>query len=432
MTPLAPDFARLDRPGLEPLWDELARRYGEGTEPVTVSLRGLSLPQRRALADLLGSDRLPAAQCKVPVRRLVDALGVDGANDVRVLVERVRGPIPDRRAVRAADRLERERLWTWLAEEAGRLAILEGRSDGVEGAPASLRWTAMVRAEGVPRGDLAAHRQRLSGILAALAALPADGIALPALADDALGDPHALDRGRTAAALALGALATARGRDRPTDAEGIRALWEEVGVVPDPLSSTVLALGLGGPGRGPLDAWLRGAAAAGEPVALTLAQLRRWPLAALPASTVVYVVENPSLLTEAASRRWSGPPIVCSSGRPTLATVLLLRQLGTQGATLVQHADFDVAGLGITSWLAERVGTRPWRMSERHYRAALAVSRPRRPIVGVVPPTPWDPALQGTMAGAGVAVFEEELRRELLDAMARSMVTDWNHRGRPP
>jgi len=195
-------------------------------------------------------------------------------------------------------------------------------------------------------------------------------------------------------------------------------------VVPDPLSSTVLALGLEAHGDGPLDAWLRTAAAAGEPVVLTLAQLRRWPVTPLPTNAVVYVVENPSLLTEAASRAWSGPPIVCSSGRPTLATVTLLRQLGAGGAALVQHADFDPAGLGITAWLAERAGTRPWRMGERHYRAALAAPRPRRPIAGMVPPTPWDPTLQAAMAGTGVAVFEEELRHELLDAIARSFVTD--------
>jgi uncharacterized protein (TIGR02679 family) len=424
VTSPAPDFAPLDRPGLEPLWDELARRYGKGTQPVTVSLRNLSLPQRRALADLLGSDRLPTAQFRVSVRRLVEALGVDGASGLRALIEQARGPIPDRRAARVADRLERLRLWTWLAEEAGRLAIFERSPDSIDDVRASDRWAEMVRAEGVPRGDLSAHRLRLAGVLAVLAALPADGIALPALADDAFGDPHGLDRGRTAAALALGAVATARNRDRPTDAEGIRALWEEVGVVPDPLSSTVLALGLEANGDGPLDAWLRAAAAASEPVVLTLAQLRRWPMAPLPAGAVAYVVENPSLVTEAASRAWSGPPIVCSSGRPTLATVLLLRQLGGGGATLVQHADFDAAGLGITAWLAERAGTRPWRMGERHYRAALAASRPRLPIAGTVPPTPWDPTLEPAMAGTGLAVFEEELRHELLDAMARSSVTE--------
>jgi uncharacterized protein (TIGR02679 family) len=420
-------FARadlLDRPGLEPLWDELARRYGQGAEPVTLSLRNLTPPQRRALADLLGSDRLPGPEFRISVRRLADALAVNGSSGLREVVERLRGPILNRRALRAAGRLERERLWAWLAEEAAALTLFERQPDG-GGEPPADRWVEAVRAVGVPRGDLQALRRHLAGVLTVLDALPADGIGLAALADDALGDPHGLDRNRTTAALVLEAAAIAQGRDRPTDAEGIRALWEEVGVVPDPLSSTVLALGVGvnSVADDPLGVWLGAAAAASEPVALTLAQLRRWPVAPLPAGAVGYVVENPSLLAEAASGRWSGPPIICSSGRPTLAAVTLLRQLSADGAIVAQHADFDPTGLGITAWLAERAGTRPWRMGKRHYRAALAASRPRLPIPGAIPATPWDPPLHVAMADTRLAVYEEELRHELLDAMARSSLT---------
>jgi len=101
-----------------------------------------------------------------------------------------------------------------------------------------------VRAGGVPGGDVARRRRRLAAAVAALTALPADGIGLAALAADVLGDPHALDRGRALATLVLDAVAAARGRPRPADAEAARWLWEEVGVVPDPLSSTVLALAL--------------------------------------------------------------------------------------------------------------------------------------------------------------------------------------------
>ena len=43
---------------------------------------------------------------------------------------------------------------------------------------------------------------------------------------------------------------------------------------------------------------------------LTLAQLRRRPFPPLPAGGVAYVVENPALLSEAASQGWTGPPLV--------------------------------------------------------------------------------------------------------------------------
>lgn len=128
-------------------------------------------------------------------------------------------------------------------------------------------------------------------------------------------------------------------------------MWEVAGVVPDPHSSTVLALGLPGGPDSPLARWLAEAAGARQPVVLSLANLRRWPVPPLPAGSEVFVVENPSLIAEAL-RAGTRSPLVCSSGRPTVATVTLLRQLGAQGALLYQHADFDPAGLSITAWLA--------------------------------------------------------------------------------
>ena len=50
-----PPTRLLDRPDLAPLWDELARRYGEGgSPPVSVTLRSLTDRQRHAVADLQG------------------------------------------------------------------------------------------------------------------------------------------------------------------------------------------------------------------------------------------------------------------------------------------------------------------------------------------------------------------------------------------
>jgi uncharacterized protein (TIGR02679 family) len=237
------------------------------------------------------------------------------------------------------------------------------------------------------------------------------------LANDHLGNPHALDPGRRLAAIVLDAVALATGGAAATDAEAARQLWEAVGVSPDPLSSTVLVLGVTADSSTPLGPWLAATAASSEPVVLTLAQIRRWPLPPSPPDSAVYVVENPSLIAEAARRGWSGPPLVCSSGRPTVAVATLLRQLGAQGAVLLQHADFDAGGLAITAWLAARAGTTPWRMTAGDYGAAVAragqLSKP-----GTLPPdTPWDPRLQHVMHDAGVVVYEEELRVELLALM---------------
>lgn len=392
-------MSRFDRAGLAPVWAELARRFGDGEPPVSVTLRNLSTGERQAVADLLGLDRLPAATARLRVDRLAAACGVEGAVGLRALVEQRLGPISDRRAARIENRHARDAFWGWFAGAAGALPMAAGEPELLE------PWVEAVRSAGIPAGDLDAHRRRLARALTVLAALPADGVGLASLAVDLLGDAHALDRGRPTAGYVLDAVAAARGRLRATDAEGARALWEEVGVVPDPLSSTVLVLGLR-----PIDA--------GEPVVLTLAQLRRRPFRPLPAGGVAFVVENPALVSEAAAGTWSGPPLVCSSGRPSIAVVTLLRQLGAGGAVLAQHADFDAGGLGITNWLADRAGTTPWRMEAADYLAAVAAPRDRVPLASRLPPSPWAPALRDAMASNGVAVHEEELRADLLSAMS--------------
>ena len=194
----------------------------------------------------------------------------------------------------------------------------------------------------------------------------------------------------------------------------MRSLWESVGVVPDPLSSTVLVLGLSGEEGTPIGASLRAHAAAGEPVVLTFASLRRWPQPPLPPDASAYVVENPSLIAAAAALGWTAPPLICSSGRPTMAVVTLIRQLAADGAMVRQHADFDPAGLGITQWLTERAGTTPWRMTCGDYERAVDRGSGHAALNGPVPATPWDPDLHAAMSARGAVIDEESLRTSLL------------------
>lgn len=406
---LAQAIMRLSRPELSPVVEVLADRLGQALDatPVRLALRGLTTESRQALADLLGSDRLPATDMVLRVDRLLAALALPSDTPLRSLIEQLRGPLGDRRAQQAADRARRDALWAWLGAQAAQVDLGTG--------PGRLApWVAGLRAGGI-RGGAAAFRTRLDSALAVLCALPADGASLAAFAADVAGNPHALDHGFALPSVVLDAIAVGLDRDRPAGAEAARALWESVGVVPDPLSSTVLALGLPGGAGTPLASWLSAAAAAGEPVVLTLANLRRWPVPAMRSGTRLFVVENPSLVIEAASRGWAGPPLVCSSGRPSVATVTLLRQLMAAGARALQHADFDPAGLSITQWLARRAGTTPWRMNASDY-AAFVGGQPV--FEGAVPPTPWDPALGELLALHHRPVYEEQLRDDLLAAVA--------------
>jgi uncharacterized protein (TIGR02679 family) len=408
--------SRLEVPGLAPLVAELARRFGDGSPVTRITVRDLDDEQRASVADLLGGDHLPGPTIRIALHTLLRVLDLTGVEALRKAVEEMTGPLGDRQSDRNQLLQRRVNLWTWCAEHAEGVPLL-AHADGVS------RWMDQLRRAGVRGGadGEVAYRRRLGQAMAVLRGLPVQApISLAAFADDLLADPHALDRGSLVEGLVLDALAIALGQPRPRDAEAVRHLWEQVGVVPDPLSSTVTVLGLRPIGDDVLATWVRHCASMSEPTVVTLAQLRRWPLAPLHASEVTYVVENPSLLSSAAAEKWTGPPIICSSGRPTVAVVTLIRQLSAAGSTCRQHADFDAAGLGITAWMAERAGTVPWLMTADVYGRAVAVKRQRVPLESRMPDTNWDPALGPAMMAAGVAVYEEELRLDLLDAMMNS------------
>lgn len=405
---------RLADSSLEPLVDELVRRFSSGRDPVRVTLPDLSATGRARLADLLGLDRHLVAGSGVRVDRLAGALGVHDAEGLRAVLVQLRGPLGDRRAERAARTTARIALWADLEEGAATLRVFGGPS----GAAA---WVDQVTTAGVPGGDVDAHREVLGLAMACLRRLPADPpVSLAGLAADVTGTAHGLDPGRRVTRLVLDALAVAFRLDGAGDgveaaagAESARSLWEQAGVVPDPLSSTVLALGLRPRGGDALAAYLRAAADAGEPVVLTLRQLQRWPADAPVDAPVAHLFENPSLLAELAGTS-PAPPVLCSSGRPSLAVVLLVRRLVAGGTRVRQHADFDPSGIAITRWLADRAGTVPWRMGCADYRAAVEAGGPTTELVGVVGDAPWDPDLAPAMNAAGRAVHEEALRSELL------------------
>jgi uncharacterized protein (TIGR02679 family) len=412
MTDLDDVANRLGGPALAPIVDELARRLGEGRGmPARITLRRLSDDTRRAIADLLGVARLPPADTRVEVARLTDALGISDQDDLRKVVARLHGPLEDRAAERIAERRAREALWDWFTSRC--------RTSVVPNVGPLRHWPMQVRKDGI-RGDLDAHRARLArafDVLSALDQVPPTGVPLAAFANLTLGDSHGLDDGQPLARLVLAAIADAAGEPRPMSAEDARGLWELVGVNPDPLSSNVLAIGLDAGVDHPLASILAHHRAAAEPIILTLSQLKRWPVDPLPAHNPAFIVENPAIVAAAAATGWQGPPIICSSGRPSIAVVTLIRQLGSCGAALRQHADFDVAGLGITTWLAGHADTTPWLMTAADYHAAVASERGRPRLSGALPATPWDPALADAMEHHGQAVYEEELTDQLLARM---------------
>ncbi|MFC4562858.1 TIGR02679 family protein [Nocardiopsis mangrovi] len=399
----------LHDPGLLPLWRELHRKLSSGRPVRTVLLEGLDLRSQQALADLLGLSSYPGASVRVRLDRLDQALASSGL-DTRAAVEALVAPIGDRAAERAKRAKDTDELWAWLAGH-----------PVVTAEPALHAWADKVRADGAG-GDHEAVRAMVDQALAIVAMLPLeDGLPLPALAQRATGDPHALDGTGRLPLLVLRALAALRDQPPPEDAEQRRALWAVFGVDCDAHSTNVLVLGLRPTADDPLSTTLRAWSAAGTAAIVTLDQLRSSPGPVVDAR-VIHVVENPSVLA-LAQRRFgpSCPPLVCVSGWPNSAAVALLRRLSSNGSELRYHGDFDGAGVRIAAYVMAKTGARPWRMATADYTVACAGPAPAtRLSPGRITDAPWDPELAGAMREHAESVPEERVARLLLDDLAEA------------
>jgi uncharacterized protein (TIGR02679 family) len=350
-------------------------------------------------------DRLPPEHTSVSVAKLDQVLAEVGEG-LRDVVTRLVGPIDDRAARQAAAAAERAELWEWLKQH-----------PVVAEQPVLLDWVESVRRAGLIAGSVSRTMASLKEALGVLAELPAAGEPLPLLAERTLRDPHALDDGTRCAALVLRALAAIYELPVPTDVTQRRQLWERAGVADDELSSVVLVAGFRPSGPGVVSTILRLCADAGQAAALTLGQVRAttWP-AGLPDH--VWVFENPSVVALVLKRFGTlCPPLVCTSGWPNSAGILLLRGLSDAGCRLLYHGDFDGEGIRIAANVISRTGATPWRMGATEYLAALD-RQPTGPRVGRVTEAPWDPALAPSMREHDVTVSEERVAELLITDLA--------------
>jgi uncharacterized protein (TIGR02679 family) len=419
-----PERARgfLEHPGLGPLWDRVRDRLehnglaASGT--ITVELREDGAERLERLL----SRRLTAGRVRVDLAGLDAALRSSAAAAGLVAVTAaLGGPLVDRAAARA----QRDATWSAVwAELDGGLAAA-----GLAAAPWVPAFTDGVRRSGVlTRAGADAARTAVGRAAATLAELaegtPLTGEAelpeprweLAELAGRTTGDAHGLDDGRLAAALLLRAVAAAAGEPAPATPAERRALWERVGVTADQVSGTVLVWGLRPPGAGPWAAAMRQRAELGLPTHLTLYELRAVAgEAPAVAGQRVFACENPQVL-QAAARVGATAPLICFSGNPASAGLLLLARLVDAGADVPYHGDFDWAGIRIAARLARR-GAGLWRMGADDYEAAVAdlPADGRLTLTGSTTLTPWDERLAIAMSREQIAVHEEMLLTPLLD-----------------
>ncbi|MEV6693889.1 TIGR02679 family protein [Micromonospora sp. NPDC051196] len=397
--------ARFDRPELAPLWAEARRRFESTTGPVSrLRLRNLAPAERVALADLLGLAYTPDPELTVSLRTL-DAilLAATGGLDTRGVVAAIGGPLNNRAQERHHRAAERAELWRWARQH-----------PTVTAEPALTTWLDRVRAGGLVADDTVATRNLLGRAFDVLRALPATGEPLAVLAARLTGDSHALDDDSRLGKMVLRALAVLRDEEPPADSEGRRRLWEHFGVACDEMSTTVLVAGIRPDGSSPLARALSAWADAAEGSVVTLAQLNRHPVGQV--GETVYVVENPAVVAVALRRFGAAcPPLVCISGWPSTAAILLLRRLAASGASLRYHGDFDGEGLRIAAHVMSKTTARPWLFHAEDYLRAVPRSGPP---VGRVDDTPWDPALAEAVRAQGIAVLEEVVVDALLVDLA--------------
>lgn len=407
----------LGKPDLVRLIDRLVSRLERG-DPLsgTITIQGASANEREAITRLLGRRASGGSSVSVNLDQLnAIVTGAALATNLREAVESLRGPCIDRKAERRAI----ERGWS---------AVWELANARVRQNPALLAWAAALRRDGTLRRFAASEpevgRELLQRAFEVIEQLPCDRISLAELAARTCGDSHALDLGQRLSSLVLRALAVQRGEPLPDEPAGRRALWERFGVVCDELSAPVLVLNLTGDGVTRLGQILALHAASGEPCRISTRQLLRdnVTFGADLGHLTVYVCENVSVLAAAATRLGPQcPPMICIEGQPKTAACLLLERLGSRGARLLYHGDFDWAGLSIANLLQMRYGIEPWRMSTAEY---LASASNGADLGGSPVDALWDGKLRTAMQMAAKVVHEE--------LVLESLLTDFADHGRRP
>lgn len=247
---------------------------------------------------------------------------------------------------------------------------------------------------------------------------------LAVFAAERFGDPHFLDFDRTAGRMLLEILATEQGDALHTvEFSRIRRrLWADYGLLADDVSASIMIAGFRPSGRRPAAVSARAHSDVGEVALLTVAGAVLLDTLWLPDDNkTVIVVENPSIIREAARRLGPlCPPMVCSQGNPDTGSVTsgtwdFLDVLHEQGAELLFHADFDFQGIRLlNSFLGHFDNSKAWLMeSEDYLRYANAVPADTAPRISHVRGSSWGDVSK-TMNTVGVAVYEESCMEQII------------------
>ena len=187
-------------------------------------------------------------------------------------------------------------------------------------------------------------------------------------------NPHYFDRGTAAGLLLVHAICFREKRGLPENTHEWRELLEDVGIVPDNISSQVHVCGLrlkkGESWHPAYEAFYEN----GEPCVVTMENLKDIT-EAKAIDNQVYVVENEMVFSYlTSSEKKKACTILCTSGQLRSAAVKLLDFLVRSGASVYYSGDTDPDGLGIADrlWQKFQASVHIWRMGPEDYEKSLS------------------------------------------------------------
>ncbi|MBL8355351.1 MAG: TIGR02679 family protein [Delftia acidovorans] len=394
-------------------------RHGDNPEKRVLQLTGLNPAEHEALALIVGLPSRFTPSVRIDIAQFDAALrNAEISGSLREALERIDGPLVHQTAVKEELRAR------WVA------ALNTSASH-----PALSAWLQTTSARSLikrmARQDPDTAVKLLKQVNAVLQRLPAVGVTRAQLAADVLGNAHALDGGQPTATLVLAVLRhdakdAAQEQELPEDvvdaenisrpAERMRDTWAQAGILVNELARPVLFLNL------PVDRGSVPPAAVGEPGYLSLRQLLRTPITWSVADQIVYICENPNIVSIAADRLGSTcAPLVCTDGMPAAAQRVLLTQLADAGAKLLYHGDLDWAGIHIANNVMRLCNAKPWRLSADDYqRATRLFPHKERDLSEAAVAASWDATLVDVMQSHGLAVPEEAVASLLIDDLQSS------------
>lgn len=389
-------------------------RHGRNPEKSGFHLTKLSAVEYEALALLIGLPTRSTQSVRIDIARFDAALQDAGmANSLHEALEMLDGPIVNRAEAKA----ELQSRWSSVTDGQGLHPSLQAWLQGA---------SAVGLLKRVSKQETQTAHLLLQQAHVVLLRLPAQGLTRAQLAAEVLGNAHALDTGQAVATVVLAALqhsASTDEQEQPPSEEAteeadgarrpnerVRDIWARSGVLVNELARPALFLNL--PVRTPSNAL----AAPGEPGYLSLRRLVRTPPDWDVADQIIYVCENPNIVSIAADQLGAAcAPLVCTDGMPAAAQRVLLKQLSDAGAKLLYHGDFDWAGIHIANNVMKLCDARSWRFGAEDYLQAVKSLAPKeRDLEVVCIAASWDFALVESMRLKGVAIAEEAVVSQLV------------------